>query len=71
MRHLYHRPRRPYQRQRPFGIGILLDVIDAVEASFLPSIQNGDVKALVVKVAPAFTAHLMAAQKLGKQLAQK
>src|SRR5688572_6737033 len=47
------------------------DVIDAVETTLLPSIQNADVRALVVKVAPAFRAHMMAAQKLEKQLAQK
>lgn len=47
------------------------DVIYAVETTLLPSIQNADVRALVVTVAPAFRAHMMAAQKLEKQLAQK
>jgi putative membrane protein len=47
------------------------DVIDAVETTLLPSIQNADVKALVVKVAPAFRAHMMGAQKLATQLFQK
>ncbi len=47
------------------------DVIDAIETTLLPSVQNADVRALVVRVAPAFRAHMMAAQKLEKQLAQK
>jgi putative membrane protein len=47
------------------------DVIDAVETTLLPSIQNAEVKALVVKVAPAFRAHMIAAQKLATQLFQK
>ena len=47
------------------------DVIDAVETTLLPSIQNADVRALVVKVAPAFRAHMIAAQKLEQQLAEK
>jgi putative membrane protein len=37
-------------------------VIDAVTNTLLPAIQNAEVKALVVKVAPAFQAHLVAAQ---------
>jgi putative membrane protein len=47
------------------------DVIDAVETTLLPSIQNAKVKALVVKVAPAFQAHMIAAQDLEKRLAAK
>ena len=39
-------------------------VIDAVTNTFLPAIQNAEVKAFVVKVAPAFQAHTLAAQKL-------
>jgi putative membrane protein len=39
-------------------------VIDAVNTTLLPSLQNADVKALVVKVAPAFQAHMIAAQRL-------
>jgi putative membrane protein len=37
-------------------------VIDAVTNTLLPAIQNAELKALVVKVAPAFQAHLIAAQ---------
>jgi putative membrane protein len=47
------------------------DVIDAVQTTLLPSIQNAEVKALVVKVTPAFRAHMVAAQKLEKQLAAR
>lgn len=47
------------------------DVIDAIQATLLPSIQNPQVKALVVKVAPAFQAHMIAAQDLEKKLAAK
>lgn len=37
-------------------------VIDAVTNTLLPAIQNAQLKALVVKVAPAFQAHMIAAQ---------
>jgi putative membrane protein len=43
-------------------------VIDAVTTTLLPAIQNADVKALVVKVAPAFQAHMLAAQNLETKL---
>ncbi len=43
--------------------------IDAVQKTLLPAIKNGELKDLVVKVAPAFQAHLVAAQNLEKQLA--
>lgn len=39
-------------------------VIDAVTNSFLPAIQNAEVKAFVQKVAPAFDAHLKMAENL-------
>jgi len=39
-------------------------VIDAVTNTLLPAIQNADLKALVIKVAPAFQAHMAAAQNL-------
>lgn len=39
-------------------------VIDAVNGTLLPAIQNPELKALVVKVAPAFQAHMIAAQQL-------
>lgn len=44
-------------------------VIDAVETTLLPAIRNEELKALVVKVAPAFQAHMLAAEHLGKKLA--
>jgi putative membrane protein len=43
-------------------------VLDAVRSTLLPAIQNGELKALAVKVAPAFEAHMIAAQNLEKQL---
>ena len=46
-------------------------VIDAVTTTLLPAIQNADLKALVVKVAPAFQAHMLAAENLDKKLASK
>jgi putative membrane protein len=39
-------------------------VIDAVNATLLPSLQNQEAKDLVIKVAPAFKAHQMAAQNM-------
>jgi putative membrane protein len=39
-------------------------VIDAINNTLLPAIQNAELKALVVKVVPAFQAHLAAAQQL-------
>jgi putative membrane protein len=45
-------------------------VIDAVNQTLLPAIQNAELKALVVKVAPAFQAHMMAAQHLEDTLAK-
>lgn len=39
-------------------------VIDAVTNTFLPAIQNAELKAFVVKIAPAFQAHMLAAQQL-------
>lgn len=45
-------------------------VIDAINGTLLPATQNAELKALQVKVAPAFQAHMMAAQllldKMGK-----
>src|SRR3712207_1801131 len=43
-------------------------VIDAVTPTLLPAIKNGELRALVVKVAPAFQAHMIAAQNLEKGL---
>ena len=44
-------------------------VIDAVNTALLPAIRNAELKALVVKVAPAFQAHMLAARNLERQLA--
>ena len=46
-------------------------VIDAINTTLLPSLQNEEVKNLVKKVAPAFQAHMAAAQNLlDKSVAQ-
>lgn len=39
-------------------------VIDAINTTLLPAIQNAELKALVVKIVPAFQAHLAKAQSL-------
>jgi len=39
-------------------------VIDAIKGTLLPATQNAEVKDLETKVAPAFEAHMMAAQRL-------
>ena len=39
-------------------------VLDAVTSTLLPALQNPEVKDLVKKVAPAFNAHMLAAQNL-------
>lgn len=46
-------------------------VIDAINSTLLPAIQNEELKALVVKVAPAFEAHRLAAQRLDEKLAKR
>ena len=46
-------------------------VIQAVQTTLLPAIQNAELKDLVVKVAPAFEGHMLAARNLEKQLASK
>jgi putative membrane protein len=43
-------------------------VLDAVKSTLLPAIDNAELEALVVKVAPAFEAHMIAAQNLARQL---
>lgn len=43
-------------------------VIDAVTTTLLPAIRNEELKDLVVKVAPAFQAHMAAADNLDKKL---
>jgi putative membrane protein len=47
------------------------DVIAAIQSTLLPAIKNEELKALVVKVAPAFQAHLVMAENLGKRIATK
>jgi putative membrane protein len=42
-------------------------VIDAVTNQFVPAIQNAELKAFVLKVAPAFDAHLKMAENLLKK----
>jgi putative membrane protein len=44
-------------------------VIDAINGTLLPAIQNAELKALVVKVGPAFQAHMIAAEQLDRKLA--
>jgi putative membrane protein len=44
-------------------------VIDAINGTLLPAIQNGELKALVEKVAPAFQAHMVMAQEMEKKIA--
>ena len=46
-------------------------VIDAVQSTLLPAIQNAELKDLVVKVAPAFQAHMLAADNLDKKLSSR
>lgn len=45
-------------------------VIDAVNATLLPAIRNEELKDLVVKVAPAFQAHMAAADDLDRKLSR-
>ncbi|HZA97985.1 MAG TPA: DUF4142 domain-containing protein [Gemmatimonadales bacterium] len=47
------------------------DVIAAVKSTLLPAIKNQELRDLVVKVAPAFQAHMQMAQNLAQQLATK
>ena len=46
-------------------------VIDAVTTTLLPAIQNAELKGLVERVAPAFQAHMAAAERLRTQVAVK
>ncbi|MGH7627989.1 MAG: DUF4142 domain-containing protein [Gemmatimonadales bacterium] len=46
-------------------------VIDAIKTTLLPAITNGELKALVLKVAPAFEAHMLAAQRLESELGKR
>ena len=47
------------------------DVIAAIETTLLPAIKNEELRALVVKVAPAFQAHLAMAENLLTRVATK
>jgi putative membrane protein len=47
------------------------DVIAAIETTLLPAIKNEELRALVVKVAPAFKAHLTMAENLLTRVATK
>jgi len=42
-------------------------VIDAINHTLLPAVKNAELKALVLKIAPAFQAHLAAAERLAKK----
>ena len=43
-------------------------VIDAINTTLLPELDNAEVKDLVKKIAPAFQAHMMAAESLDQRL---
>ena len=45
-------------------------VIDALDKTLIPGAQNAELKALLVKVRPAFVAHLKHAQSLQKNLSK-
>ncbi len=45
-------------------------VLDAIDKTLIPSAQNAELKALLVKVRPAFVAHLNHAQTIQKALAK-
>ena len=47
------------------------DVIAAIKTTLLPAIKNQDLRELVLKVAPAFQAHMEMAQNLARQLATR
>jgi putative membrane protein len=44
------------------------NVIQAIQGTLLPAIQNQELKSLVLKIAPAFRAHLLAAEQLAREL---
>lgn len=46
-------------------------MISAIKSTLLPAIKNDELKALVVKMAPAFQAHLDMAENLSKRVAAK
>jgi putative membrane protein len=42
-------------------------VIDAIDSTLMPAIQNAELKTLVEQVAPAFQGHMLAAENLAKK----
>lgn len=46
-------------------------VLDAIDKTLIPSAQNKDLKALLVKVRPAFLAHTMHAKQIQEELGKK
>lgn len=44
------------------------NVIDALNTTLLPAVRNAELKDLVVKIVPAFQAHMLAAENLDKKL---
>lgn len=46
-------------------------VIDAINSTLMPAIKNAEVKDLVKKVAPAFQAHMIAAEAMDQRLSKK
>lgn len=51
-------------------VGFHKAVMDAMDSTLIPSLENEEVKSLVKKVEPAFNAHMMAAQKLLDKMAK-
>ena len=47
------------------------NVLDALDKTLIPNAQNGELKALLVKVRPAFVAHLEHAKQVQAELAKK
>src|ERR1700752_5161222 len=45
-------------------------VLEAVDKTLIPSAQNGELKALLIKVRPAFVAHLEHAKQVQQSLAK-
>jgi len=54
-----------------FAVAVASSVVDAVTSTRLAAIKKAKHKDLVVKVAPAFHAHMLAAKNLDKQLVGK
>jgi putative membrane protein len=54
-----------------YEVGFHKSVIEAVQSTLLPAIQNAELKDFVMKVAPAFAAHMAAADNLDKKLSAK